>query len=302
MGESYHDWDGQSVTRSQLYLFRKDPRAFYNRHVLGLSAPRSKALTFGSAFHALALEGQEEFDRHFIQTFERPAPPEGEDANSYWRRKEPKAELAELKHYWAMEHGHKEQLSANEMAMIQDMCNAAHDPRHRLAAALFDGAMFEQMAEGVDYETGIGLRCKVDILSDKGFCCDLKSHNGDLGDSWDRAIMDYGYHFQASFYRRCTSTDRFPFLVVQKSMRPDVMVAELDAEEAQLGDKVLRAALDRFAVCLDHHRRALEIEDKDERLMALEAAWPGIGTSQAGARITRFPKWFYDKELRYVSQ
>ena len=62
MADSYHDWDGESLTRSQLYTFRKNPREFYNRYVLGLAQPRSKALVFGSAFHALTLEGRDEFE------------------------------------------------------------------------------------------------------------------------------------------------------------------------------------------------------------------------------------------------
>ena len=252
MSDSYHDWDGESLTRSQLYTFRKNPRDFYNRYVLGLAQPRSKALVFGSAFHALTLEGREVFDKDFVETFERPAAP--------------------------------------------------RDPRNKLCAGLFEGAQFESVAEGIDYETGIPLRCKVDIWTNQGFCCDLKSHSGDLGDSWDRAIMDYGYHFQAAFYRTCTSTDRFPFLVVQKSRNPDAMVAELDDEEAALGQKVLRAALDRFAVCLDAHRAAYELEPGPERNLAIDAAWPGIGMAQTDRRVTRFPKWFYDKELRYVSK
>ena len=71
MSDSYHDWDGESLTRSQLYTFRKNPRDFYNRYVLGLAQARSKALVFGSAFHALTLEGREVFDKDFVQTFER---------------------------------------------------------------------------------------------------------------------------------------------------------------------------------------------------------------------------------------
>jgi len=302
MSDAYHEWDGKSVTRSQLYLFRKSPRSFYNRYVLGIAPPRSKALTFGSAFHALTLEGREEFDRHFIKTFERPPVPEGENENGYWRRKANAETLNKLKFEWAQKHGHKEQLSETDIAMIHAMDEAAHDPRNKLCAELLQDAQFESVAEGLDYETGIGLRCKIDIWTADGFPADLKSHSGDLGDSWDRAIMDYGYHFQSAFYRRCTSTDRFPFLVVQKSKEPDAMVAELDDEESALGEKVLRAALDRFAVCLDAHRKATEEEDPHLRALAMDEAWPGVGRQQTTKRVTRFPKWFYDKELRYVSQ
>jgi len=301
MADSYHDWDGESLTRSQLYTFRKNPRDFYNRYVLGLAQPRSKALVFGSAFHALTLEGREEFNKHFVQTFERPDAPEGENPNGYWRRKANAEVLDGLKHAWAQEHGHKDQLSANDLAMIEAMNEAAHDPRNTLCRQLIDGAQFETVAEGMDYETGIALRCKIDIWTSDGFCCDLKSHSGDLGDSWDRAIMDYGYHFQSAFYRTCTSTDRFPFLVVQKNRNPDAMVAELDDEESALGKKVMRAALDRFAICLDAHRKAYELDPGPERNLAVDAAWPGIGMAQEAHRLTRFPKWFYDKELRYVS-
>lgn len=301
MSDAYHEWDGKSVTRSQLYLFRKSPRSFYNRYVLGISPPRSKALTFGSAFHALALEGREEFDRHFVQTFERPPVPEGESESGYWRRKANAETLNKLKLEWAQQHGHKEQLSANDIRMIEAMSDAAHDCRKPLCVELLRDAMFETVAEGLDYETGIGLRCKIDIWTAEGFPADLKSHSGDLGDSWDRAIMDYGYHFQSAFYRRCTSTDRFPFLVVQKAQDPDAMVAELDDEEAALGDKVMRAALDRFAVCLEAHRKALAEDDLEKSIIMQIAAWPGVGMQQTTKHVTRFPKWFYDKELRYVS-
>lgn len=297
MSDAYHEWDGKSVTRSQLYLFRKSPRSFYNRYILGIAPPRSKALTFGSAFHALTLEGEEEFDRHFVQTFERPPVPEGESASGYWRRKANAEVLNKLKLEWAQEHGHKEQLSESDISLIREMKKAAWSPANKMCLALMEGAKFETMAEGVDYSTGLGLRCKMDIWTQDGFCADLKSHSGDLGDNWDRAIMDYGYHFQAAFYRRCTSTDRFPFLVVQKTQQPDAMVAELDDEEAQLGEKVLRSALDRFAICLEHHRKAVVQEDP----WSISAAWPGVGATQSEHRFTRFPKWFYDKELRYVS-
>jgi hypothetical protein len=297
MSDAYHEWDGKSVTRSQLYLFRKSPRGFYNRYILGVAQPRSKALTFGSAFHALTLEGQEEFDRHFVQTFERPAVPEGESESGFWRRKANAAELDRLKLEWAQHNGHKEQLSPKDIKMIEQMRDASWSPSNKLCLQLLEGAKFETMAEGVDYETGIGLRCKMDIWTADGFCADLKSHSGDLGDSWDRAIMDYGYHFQSAFYRRCTSTDRFPFLVVQKAFEPDAMVAELDDDESALGNKVLRAALDRFAACLERHHKAVEQGDQE----LISAAWPGVGATQEEHRVTRFPKWFYDKELRYVS-
>lgn len=108
-----------------------------------------------------------------------------------------------------------------------------------------------------DPETGVLVRCRFDRLLNRGFSPDLKttvdaSHRG-----FSNAIAKYGYAFQAAFYLDTyywatgQRLEGFGFLAVESKAPYNVMCYRLDDESIEVGRSQYRAALNKYAECLE---------------------------------------------------
>lgn len=108
-----------------------------------------------------------------------------------------------------------------------------------------------------DPETGVLVRCRFDRLLNRGFSPDLKttvdaSHRG-----FSNAIAKYGYAFQAAFYMDTyywatgQRLEGFGFLAVESKAPYNVMCYRLDDESIEVGRSQYRAALNKYAECLE---------------------------------------------------
>lgn len=108
-----------------------------------------------------------------------------------------------------------------------------------------------------DPETGVLVRCRFDRLLNRGFSPDLKttvdaSHRG-----FSNAIAKYGYAFQAAFYMDTfewatgDKLEGFGFVAVESKAPYNVMCYRLDDESIEIGRSQYRAALNKYAECLE---------------------------------------------------
>lgn len=296
MTNDYHAFDGKGLTRSQLWTFyNKGPAAFFERYIAGVAAPESTALIEGQAFHALTLEGADVFNQQFVADFQPPAAPAGEKAVNYWKRKEPKAQLMELRKQWAIENAAKKIIKPESIARMYEMRDAAWAPSNSLCYELLNGAETEVEFESADEITGMLLRSRVDIIKGDRIA-DLKSHSGTFGLDWDRSVEKFGYWFQCAFYERVTGLDDLYFLVVEKQRSPQAAVFNLDYETRGRARDALESALQSFADCQRIYDDALVAGTREERREIALVAWPGIGTAQTKPITRGLSRWFLDRE------
>ena len=108
-----------------------------------------------------------------------------------------------------------------------------------------------------DPETGILVRCRFDRLLDRGFSPDLKTTTDASPRGFSNAIAKYGYAFQAAFYLDTyywatgDVLDGFGFIAVESKAPHNVMCYRLDDESIEVGRGQYRAALIRYAECLE---------------------------------------------------
>ena len=108
-----------------------------------------------------------------------------------------------------------------------------------------------------DPETGILVRCRFDRLLDRGFSPDLKTTTDASPRGFSNAIAKYGYAFQAAFYMDVyywatgQRLEGFGFIACESKAPHNIMCYRLDDESIEVGRGQYRAALIRYAECLE---------------------------------------------------
>lgn len=108
-----------------------------------------------------------------------------------------------------------------------------------------------------DPETGVLVRCRFDRLLNRGFSPDLKTTVDASPRGFSNAIAKYGYAFQAAFYMDTyfwatgDKLEGFGFLAVESKAPYNVMCYRLDDESIEIGRSQYRAALNKYAECLE---------------------------------------------------
>lgn len=108
-----------------------------------------------------------------------------------------------------------------------------------------------------DPETGVLVRCRFDRLLNRGFSPDLKTTVDASPRGFSNAIAKYGYAFQAAFYLDTyfwATGDRlsgFGYIAVESKAPHNVMCYRLDDESIEIGRSQYRAALNKYAECLE---------------------------------------------------
>lgn len=216
--EEYHAIN--AVSNSLISKILKSPA--HARAYLDNQPAPTKAMEFGTAFHAAILEPKEFAEQYAVFSGDR-------------RTKEGKAAYKEL-----IDSG-KRILSADDMENIQGMQSSVF--AHHAAKKLMDEGYAELSVTWDDYETMAKCKCRPDWW--KGdVLVDFKTTDDASPEGFMRSIVKYGYHRQAAWYLRGTEADQFIFIAVEKTMPYAVGVYELDALSLSQGsyecDQALR--------------------------------------------------------------
>lgn len=184
------------------------------------------AMAFGTAFHMAILE-PELFTKSYI------TPPKfGGHPNSAGHKHEKSA--------WTLENLGKEIISEKERELIEKMemavrCHPAFDSYRNYTSELMG--------------LHLGMKCKMDLFG--GEIVDLKTTECASEDEFDRAVLKYGYHISAAYYReivRRLTGEVLPFVFIVAEKKPPYGVAfyELPEEYLAAGLRLAFAGLKRI--------------------------------------------------------
>ena len=153
-----------------------------------------------------------------------------------------------------------------------------------IGRVIFDKGIAEATMLAIDPETGVLCKIRPDWLAEgHELITDLKSALSAAFGEFSRASARYGYHIQASFYRKIhalvTGSTRPSFLhvVVENEPPYDCAFYEMDQASLAAGDQRVKRALDIWSMC-----------DKSGQ-------WPGIGydyqANEYRIEALSLPKW-----------
>ena len=201
--DEYHAID--AVSNSLITQILRSPD--HARAYLTQQREPTKAMEFGTAFHAAILEPSVFASTYAVFDGDR-------------RTKDGKAEYERL-----TSSGIK-LLSSDDMATIQGMMSSVHS--HVAAAELLSEGEAELSVTWTDEATGLPCKCRQDWwIGDT--LVDVKTTEDASPEGFARAIAKYGYHRQDAWYKRGTKAKRFVFIAVEKTAPYAVGVYELDA-------------------------------------------------------------------------
>jgi hypothetical protein len=219
-------------------IINKTPAHFHQRYAEGAPEPVSRALVFGSAFHALVLEGEAACRQRYGFA---PAHP-GTAKYSQWLANE---EFA----------GGLKQDDWDEMFRMRDGVYADSD----VAAILAEDALVERRIDWVDLATGANCKAKPDWLaSDHSVMIDLKTTTDASNYGIHTAIRRYDYDLSAAMYVRAVESvhgvsPKWGWLFVEKeSCLPRLVWASDETLEA--GNAKLERGLALYADCIESGR------------------------------------------------
>jgi hypothetical protein len=203
----------------------------------------TKALDFGSAAHAVVLEGDE-------------TPIVAINAENY--RTKAAQQQAKAAHAAG-----KYPLLPHELATVRAM--AAALKTHPLAARLLEHGRAERSLFWADPETGVRRRARLDWHRERRggrvIVPDYKTAASAEPRAFGRAVREHGYHVQAAWYldglRALDLGDEssaFVFIVQEKTAPYVVTVAELDADALTLGQALTRRAIEIYQECTETGR------------------------------------------------
>lgn len=144
-------------------------------------------------------------------------------------------------------------LKASELEEVQ--ATAASILACPEAAALIRAGRSEQSIQWTDPETGIACKGRLDLIG-PGFIADLKGFNSTDADTFARQAGRMLYHCQAAWYQWGASLvtgepHSIAHIVYEDSAPYDVAVFEMPEDWLDLGRKMNRDLLNRYARCLE---------------------------------------------------
>lgn len=199
---------------------------------------QTAAMFTGSATHSAILE-PDLFAKHYVTL------PSGKDRRS--------AEYKAL----CTEHGADNVLVSSDAYQIKMMQQAVQKNSKARQWLYEEEGRNELSVYAEDPETGVLVRCRFDRLLNRGFSPDLKTTVDASPRGFSNAIAKYGYAFQAAFYLDTyywatgQRLEGFGFLAVESKAPYNVMCYRLDDESIEIGRSQYRAALNKYAECLE---------------------------------------------------
>lgn len=200
---------------------------------------KTKALAFGSGFHALVGEPSL-FDKMYVKA------PECDK-----RTKEGKEIFAKFQ----ASVGNKTILTSDEWDAMNGMLESIL--KNQTAVSLLSSGVAEKSAFWIDKESGVLCKCRPDYLRTDNVVVDLKTaEDGSLG-AFQRSLPIYGRHIQTAFYLDGLSSlfktkfTNFVHLVVEKKPPYAVSLYSLDDESIEQGRREYKSLLMQYAMCLE---------------------------------------------------
>jgi hypothetical protein len=243
------------VNFSTLKEMRKSPRHYHFR----VSNPRedTKSLALGRATHTSVLEP----DRFAIEY-------------AVWRGSRRAGK--EWDEFCAANKG-RTIVKLDEYATALSMRDAVR--AHPIAGKILAAGMPEQTFTGVDPETGLMLKCRVDWLATVYACfADLKTTADGEAKRFGILAHRYGYNLQSAFYRRVLALnglDLPPKIITVESAEPhDVAVFGVDEDALYFADAEITELLRRVADCTASGKWPGRYETAEERLALPSWAFP----------------------------
>ncbi len=185
--EDYHS--DKAVSRSGIILFDESPLKYWANYI-NPNRPKkesTKAMDFGSAFHAYILEPELFIEQYAIQPFPVLLKIVGREIYDMH-----KAECLEL------QMSGKIILTGEEFLLLQNMDDALRN--HPEASELIFGGTNEQSYFWQDKESGLHLKARPDILHNNMYV-DLKTCVSASTYAYQRAMVDGGLHIQSALVK-----------------------------------------------------------------------------------------------------
>jgi hypothetical protein len=237
--EEYHaDRTSLSVSGAKLLLPPSCPAKF--RHAQDNPPPPKHTFDIGHAAHAIVLGDGPELE---LVDYDR------------WDSKEAKAKVRDAREAGAVP------LKRADYEAVHGMADAIR--RHPIAGPMFDSGTPERSVYWRHAETGVLCRARPDWLTltntGRTAIVDLKTAvAGDL-DSLQKALWNYGYYLQASWYRAgvraALGVDPvFVFVFVEKTAPYVVTLVQPDTEAQKIGAAQRATALNIYRRCVDEGR------------------------------------------------
>ena len=192
----------------------------------------TKAMEFGTAFHAAVLEPERFADAYAVFTGDR-------------RTKEGKAA------YQALLDRGAQVVDQDDYDRICEMSAAVR--AHPTAGALLqpgsgvaEASVFWQATEQVE------CKCRPDFWRvEERVVVDIKTTDDASPAAFAGSVINYRYHVQAAHYLKGTGARQFIFVVVEKKAPYAIAVYELDAAALELGAQLRERDIERFATCTE---------------------------------------------------
>jgi len=194
----------------------------------------NKNLIFGDAFHALVLE-PDRFEKEFaVEDFE------GCNLN-----KNTKA-YKEAKAKWLEEVGDRNIISADDFKELEKM----RDITLALASPLLNGE--KEVSVFATDRHGIVRKCRPDVYNkDLGLIVDLKTTSAKNDYEFQKAVVDFKYHWQAYHYMETLRlaglpANKFIFIVVSKSKEHMTWIVELDNKALEVASTEVEELINSY--------------------------------------------------------
>lgn len=239
--EVYHRRELGVVNNGALKILSGQTPAHYRAWVDDTAEhAETPALSFGRAFHSLALEPSK-FHREFALQ-----PVFGD-----LRTKAAK----ESRDAWLADHPGVTPISADDWMRMQAMAKAVRE--HPIAGQFFIGGMPEATCVWTCPRTGLICKSRMDYWrEDIWMIGDLKSTDDASPRAFARSVVNYGYHLQDAHYTEGprvifgNDAPKFLFVAVEKAPPYAVGVYMLDADAEARGHELRDRAMDTLDACL----------------------------------------------------
>lgn len=218
--DEYHA--SPAVSRSGIMEFKKSPYHYFKAYLSEdkVKKEQTPAMIFGSAFHTYMLEPNK-FDNEYCVEPERVLLKDvGREKYEDYKKL---IELIEKQNKIVITQKDKELILSMEKSVLE----------HPEASNLITGGMNEASIFWTDEHTGIECKSKPDIWFDD-IVVDLKTISSADPHTFQRSIVDGGYHIQAAMIRNGIKANtgkdvkNFAYIVCEKSFPYAVAVYVLD--------------------------------------------------------------------------
>lgn len=235
MNDNYHGGIDSISSSGVKMLVNKTPAHFHQHYAQGMQAPVSRPLVFGSAFHALVLEG-EAVCRHLYGV--APAHP-GTAKYTAWLANEERLEGGLKQEDW------------DEMFLMQKGLLANKEIRELLDAP----GIVEQRFDWTDSEYEVQCKIKPDFLATDGsVMLDVKTIADATNYGIHSSVRRFDYDLSAAMYLRgieaCEGmTPRWGWVFIEKGSRLPRLVWASD-ETIETGNAKLERGLSTYSACM----------------------------------------------------